>query len=237
MEVKPILINDGKIHPAFIIVPGGGYNHLSNHEGDNVAERLNEYGISCFVRKYDFMFPKSLQDIKRAVRLVRYNAEKYNIDPDRVGVMGFSAGAHLAGLCAEHFDRFEEEPAEPCDRLSARPDMCCLCYPVVTLSKPWGHMGSRITLNGRDDLGEVLSLENSVRKDMPPVFVWHTFEDKSVPYENSVELAKAVNSVGAECELHIFPKGRHGSDLAENIPGTKNWVSLFIDFLERHEFL
>ncbi len=236
MEIKPFLINDNKIHPAFIICPGGGYNHLSNHEGDNVAERLNKYGISCFVITYDFMFPGSLRDIKRAVRLVRRKAEEYKIDPHRVGVMGFSAGGHLAGLCAEHFDAFEEEEAENKD-ISARPDICCLCYPVVTLSKPYGHFGSRITLNGRDDLAETLSLEVSVRPDMPPVFLWHTFEDKSVPVENSLEMAKALKKKEVDCELHVFPQGRHGSDLAENIPGTCAWVSLFINFLERHNFL
>ncbi|MCD8091157.1 MAG: alpha/beta hydrolase [Clostridiales bacterium] len=235
MEIKPFLINDNKLHPAIIIVPGGGYNHLSNHEGDNVAERLNRLGISCFVITYDFMFPGSLRDIKKAVRQVRKNAEKYSVDPGHVGVMGFSAGAHLAGLCAEHFDRFEAEGENT--EISARPDICCLCYPVVTLSKSYGHMGSRITLNGRDDLAEVLSLEESVRSDMPPVFIWHTFEDKSVPVENSLEMAKALKSVGVECELHVFQHGRHGSDLAENIPGTKSWVPLFADFLERQGFL
>ncbi|MCD7903982.1 MAG: alpha/beta hydrolase [Clostridiales bacterium] len=237
MELKPILRNDGLLHPGLIIIPGGGYNHLSNHEGENVAEYFGKPGINCFVLKYDFMFPQSLYDVKKAVRLVRFKAEEYNTDPERIALMGFSAGAHLAGLCAEHFDAFETEPKEPLDTLSARPDLCCFCYPVVTLSKPYGHMGSRITLNGRDDLAETLSLESSVRADMPPAFIWHTFEDKSVPFENSVELAKAMAAAGAECELHIFPKGKHGLDLAQNIPGAENWPALFADFLKRHNFL
>lgn len=233
MRLDKFLIKDNKIHPAIVICPGGGYTHLSNHEGANVAAALNTYGISCFVLTYDFIFPSPLNDLKAAVRDVRKNAAKYFVDPDKIGVMGFSAGGHLAGMLAEHYDRFEDGTPE----VSARPDFCCLCYPVVTLSKDYGHFGSRIMLGERTDLAETLSLENSVRPDMPPVFVWHTFEDKSVPAENSLELAKALWKSDVDCELHIFRKGRHGSDLAENIEGTKAWVPLFIGFLKNRSIL
>ncbi len=237
MKLNEFIINDGKIHPCFIICPGGGYNHLSNHEGANVAEKLNSRDISCFVLEYDFTFPSPLYDIKRAVRLVRFNASKYNIDPSRVGVMGFSAGGHLAGMCSEFFDSFEKNPIDDADRMSARPDITVLCYPVITLSKDYGHTGSRIMLGEHTELAETLSLENSVREDMPPVFIWHTFEDKSVSYINSIEMAKALKDKNVPCELHIFPYGRHGSDLAENIPGTCQWTTLLIDFLKRQSFL
>ncbi|MCC8015033.1 MAG: alpha/beta hydrolase [Eubacterium sp.] len=233
MKLDKFLINSENPCPAVVICPGGGYNHLSNHEGANVAAALNTYGISCFVLTYDFTFPQPLMDIKAAVREVRANAKKYNVDPHKIGVMGFSAGAHLAGMLSEQFDKFEEGEA----KVSARPDFCCLCYPVVTLSKPYGHYGSRIMLGERLDLAEELSLENSVRADMPPVFIWHTFEDKSVPAENSLEMAKALWKADVDCELHIFRKGRHGSDLAENIEGTKNWLPLFIEFLKNRSFL
>ncbi len=232
MKLKEFTIKDGAVHPAVIICPGGGYNHLSNHEGDNVAARLNTYGISCFVLEYGMLWPQPLADGKRAIRHVRSNASQYNIDENRIGIMGFSAGAHLAGMCAEFFDKFEDE-----NPVSARPDVCCLCYPVVTLSKSYGHFGSRRMLEGSEHLLETLSLENSAREDMPPVFIWHTFEDKSVPVENSLELAKALKAKGVVCELHVFPDGRHGSDLAENIEGTCQWTDLFINFLKRQNFL
>ncbi len=237
MKLKEFVINDGNIHPSIIICPGGGYNHLSNHEGDNVAERLNSFGISCFVLEYDFTFPAPLYDVKRAMRLVRYNADKYSIDPNRIGIMGFSAGGHLAGMCSEFFDDFEKEPVDGIDKISAKPDITVLCYSVITLSKDYGHVGSRIMLGEHTELAEKLSLENSVRSDMSPVFIWHTFEDKSVPYINSIEMAKALKNVNVPCELHIFPNGRHGSDLADNIPGTCQWSSLLVDFLKRHNFL
>ncbi len=237
MKLKNFIIDDGAVHPCFVVCPGGGYDHLSNHEGDNVAEELNRYGISAFVLEYDFVFPSPLRDIKTAVRHLRGNAEKYGIYPDRIGVMGFSAGGHLAGMCAEHFDSFEDETNPTGDTVSARPDICVLAYPVVTLSKSYGHIGSRKMLGDRLELGRMLSLEESVRSDMPPVFIWHTAEDKSVPFKNSLALAEALKAKDVPFELHIFPNGRHGSDLAKNIPGTCLWTKLLMDFLMRQNFL
>ena len=126
-------INDGKKHPCILIIPGGGYDHLSDHEGENVAIELNKLGISAFVLYYriaPYRHPIYLYDIKRTMRYIRYNAEKYGIYEDKIGIMGFSAGGHLACICAENVNKFEYEPIDDIDKVSSRPDILCLCYPL-----------------------------------------------------------------------------------------------------------
>ncbi len=239
-ELEEFVINNGKKHSCVLILPGGGYDHLANHEGANVAKKLNEKGISAFVLYYrvaPYAHPVQLWDSKRAMRYIRYNADKYNIYADKIGIMGFSAGAHLAGLTAEFYDKYDHEATDDIDAVSAKPDALCLCYPVVSLTKPISHFRSGDNLcRGSEDIKIDFSLENSVREDMPPTFIWHTVGDKSVDCRNSLEMASALKEKNCVFELHIFPDGKHGSDLAEGIKGTEQWFSLYCNWLERIGF-
>lgn len=236
-ELEEFVINDGKKHSCFLILPGGGYDHLSDHEGANVAKKLNEQGISAFVLYYriaPYSHPIYLWDAKRAMRYIRYNAGKYNIDENRIGIMGFSAGGHLACITAENYDGFEYEPVDEADGVSARPDALCMCYPVVSVSREISHARSGENLCGdSDELKEKLSGEKAVRDDMPPTFIWHTFEDKSVDCRNSLEMGMAMKEKGCPFEMHIFPEGKHGLDLAEGIEGTEQWFGLFSNWIKR----
>ncbi len=239
-ELEEFAIKDGKKHSCFIILPGGGYDHLSGHEGANVAEKLNENNISAFVLYYrvaPYAHPTYINDVKRAVRYIRYNADKYNIDENKIGVMGFSAGGHLASVLAEHYDHYEYEKTDDIDDISARPDALCMCYPVVTISKNITHNRTRDNISGgNNNLLRELSSELNVREDMPPVFIWHTFEDSSVDCRNSIEMALALKEKNCKFELHIFPEGKHGLDLADNVEGTNQWFGLLLNWLKRIGF-
>lgn len=235
-ELEEFYINDGKKRSCFIILPGGGYDHLSDHEGANVAKRLNSHGISAFVLYYrvaPYAHPTYINDVKRAIRYVRYNAKKYNIDENKIGVMGFSAGGHLASVLAEHYDHYEYNKIDDIDLVSAKPDALCMCYPVVTITKDISHKRSSHNISGENEQTRTeLSSELSVREDMPPVFIWHTFEDRSVDCRNSLEMASALKEKEVPFELHIFPKGKHGLDLAEGVYGAEQWFSLFLNWLK-----
>ncbi len=242
---KPVLeecvIKDGKKHSCFLILPGGGYDHLSNHEGENVAKRLNEMGISAFVLYYrvaPYMHPTYLWDVKRAIRYIKHNAEKYNIDTEHIGIMGFSAGGHLACMATQHFDKFEYEKIDELDDIKANVNALCMCYPVVSITKEIRHDRTAINLTSGDkELLESLSCELNVREDMPPTFLWHTFEDKSVDCRNSLEMGMALKEKNIPFELHIFPEGKHGLDIAENIKGAEKWTELFEIWISRFGFI
>ena len=240
-ELEEFVIMDGKKHRCFLILPGGGYDHLSDHEGAIVAKRLNDVGISAYVLYYrvaPYSHPTYINDVRRAFKYIRYNAEKNNILEDKIGVMGFSAGGHLAGVLAEHYDHYEYEPMDDIDRVSGKPNALGLCYPVVTISKEIAHQRSAYNMAGNDEnLRKELSLELSVREDMPPTFIWHTFEDKSVDCRNSIEMAKALKDKECSFEFHLFPNGKHGLDLAEGIEGTSQWFSLYLNWLKRIDFI
>lgn len=240
-QLEEFVINDGNKHSCFLIIPGGGYDHLSNHEGANVAKKLNEMGISAFVLYYrtaPYSHPIYLWDSKRAMRYIRYNAEKYNIYSDKIGVMGFSAGGHLACMTAENYDKYEYDFIDEADKVSARPDALCMCYPVVSVFEEISHKRSSENLCGSDtELKKALSGERAVRENMPPVFIWHTFEDKSVDCRNSLEMGAALKAKGQPFEMHIFTEGKHGLDLAEGIDGAGEWFKLFIKWVKRNKFM
>jgi acetyl esterase/lipase len=205
---------------AFIICSGGSYATLAPHEGVHYALWLNEHGITGFVLKYrlgsgGYRHPAMMQDVLRAIRYVRANAEKWRLDPNRVGVMGSSAGGHLASTALTHFDAGEPAAADLIDRVSSRPSLGILCYPVITMG-PDTHSGSKRNLLGDSPdpgLVEFLSNEKRVTKDTPPTFIFHTFEDTAVKVENAMEFAAALRRNGVPFSLHIYPKGGHGMGL------------------------
>ncbi len=214
---------------AIVIFPGGGYGGLANHEGKGYADWLTTNGVACFVVKYrlgshGYRHPSMLQDAARAVRLVRSRASEWNIDPKRIGIIGSSAGGHLVSTLATHFDAGKAEDADAIERQSSRPDLAILCYPVISMG-PNTHQGSKNNLLGKEPDAELvknLSNETQVTKDTPPCFVWHTWEDKAVKVENSLEFAAALQRSGVPFDLHVYQKGGHGMGTANNHPWTRD---------------
>lgn len=210
---------------AIVICPGGGYGHLADHEGSHYARWLNQQGIAGFVLKYrlgtsGYRHPAMLNDAARALRTVRARAEEWKLDAKRVGIIGSSAGGHLASTAITHWDLGNTNAADVIERQSSRPDLAVLCYPVVSLSNEFTHKGSRNNLLGTNvppELLKELSAELQVNKDTPPCFLWSTMEDKVVPVENSMMLATALRRVGVPFDLHVYERGPHGIGL-----GNKN---------------
>jgi acetyl esterase/lipase len=208
-----------------VICPGGAYGHLAPHEGKNYALWLNQHGVTCFVLKYrlgsnGYRHPAMLQDAARALRLVRARATDWKIDPHRVGIMGSSAGGHLASTLLTHFDAGDTNAADPVERQSSRPDLGILCYPVITLGE-YTHRGSKDNLLGKDpspELVRLLSNELQVTTNTPPCFLWTTFEDKAVPMENTMLFAEALRKNHVPFDLHIYQKGGHGMGLQDKLP-------------------
>jgi acetyl esterase/lipase len=210
---------------AMVICPGGGYAGLARHEGEDYARFLNESGIAGFVLKYrlgsaGYRHPAMLHDAARAVRTVRAKAAAWGLDPRRIGIMGSSAGGHLAATLLTHFDAGKPDAADPIERQSSRPDLGILCYAVITMG-PFTHQGSKHNLLGPNPSPELvrdLSNELQVTKDTPPCFIWHTWEDSTVPMENSLLFAEALRKAQVPFDLHIYQKGPHGLGL-----GTREW--------------
>jgi len=210
---------------AMVICPGGGYAHLAAHEGNDYALWLNQHGVAGFVLQYrlgshGYHHPAMLNDAARAVRWVRAHAGDYRIDLKRVGIMGSSAGGHLASTLATHFDAGDPAAADAVERQSSRPDLGILCYPVISLGD-FAHPGSKRNLLGTNPppyLVQQLSSELQVTAATPPCFVWSTAEDKTVPVENSLLFAAALQKNHVPFDLHIYQKGRHGIGLADKPP-------------------
>ncbi len=210
---------------AIVICPGGGYGMLAAHEGEDYARFLNEQGIAGFVLKYrlatgGYHHPAMLQDAARAVRTVRARAADWNLNPRRIGIMGSSAGGHLASTLLTHFDAGKPDSSDPIERQSSRPDAGILCYAVITMGQ-FTHQGSKQNLLGAQpapELVEHLSNELQVTSNTPPCFIWHTWEDSAVPVENSLQFAEALRKAGVRFDLHIYEKGPHGLGL-----GSPKW--------------
>jgi acetyl esterase/lipase len=224
--LTPYFAPPGKATGAsFIICPGGGYAQLAPHEGFQYAIWLNEQGVTAFVLKYrlgsnGYLHPAMMQDVQRAIRYVRANAEKWNLDPNKIGVMGSSAGGHLASTALTHFDAGNPAAADPIDRVSSRPSLGILCYAVITMG-PDTHAGSKRYLLGENPdpaLVELLSNEKQVTANTPPAFIFHTYEDSAVKVENALEFAAALRRNKVPFALHIYPKGGHGMGL-----GSAQW--------------
>ena len=221
---------------AMVICPGGGYGGLAQHEGKDYAEWLAKHGVTAFVLKYrlgsaGYRHPVMLGDAARAVRLVRSQAQKWGIDPKRVGIMGSSAGGHLASTLLTHFDDGKTEASDSVERESSRPDLGILCYPVITFGE-FTHAGSKKNLLGEnpsDELVKLLSNELQVTTNTPPTFLWHTYEDTGVVPQNSMLFAMALQKNKVPYELHVYEKGRHGIGLANGHPWTEQclrWLKL-----------
>lgn len=217
---------------AIVICPGGGYGHLAvGHEGEEIGQWLNSIGVTGFVLRYRlaprYQHPSPLLDVQRALRTVRTRAAEWKIDPAKIGVLGFSAGGHLASTAATHFDAGDASAADPIDKASCRPDFAILCYPVISFTdESVMHRGSRNNLIGNHpspELIELLSNEKQVTSKTPPTFLWHTTEDKGVPPGNSALFYLACVKQGVPAELHIYEKGPHGIGLAKKFPGADQW--------------
>ncbi len=232
--------DSSKIPTGIIICPGGGYSHLSmDKEGTQIAAWLNHLGISGFVLKYrlgpKYHYPVELWDAQRAIRYVRSYASEFGIQPNRIGIWGFSAGGHLASTAGTHFDAGDANATDPIERQGSRPDFMILSYPVITLEDPYAHVGSRVSLLGeKPDPAMVRSLSNETQVTVktPPTFLFHTTEDQTVPVENSVQFYLALRKAGVPAEMHIYLKGRHGVGLAPDDPVLRTWPDRLADWMK-----
>jgi len=237
----PLTLKSSKPTGAVIVLPGGGYGGLAPHEDRPIAEWLNRAGISAFVLHYrvaPHKHPAPLLDAQRAIRLVRYYAAEWKIEPLHIGILGFSAGGHLASIAVTHFDDGNSAAKDPVDRVSCRPDAGTLCYPVITFGEH-RHDGSMVNLIGEkrpDHLRQLLSNELQVTPRTPPCFLWHTADDNAVPVENSLLFSGAMRRNKVPFEFHVFPHGSHGLGLAEADPVVGAWTGLCVKWLKGLSF-
>jgi acetyl esterase/lipase len=227
---------------AIIVCPGGGYTHLADHEGGPVAEWLNSLGVTAFVLKYRlgprYHHPSMMQDAARAIRLVRSRAGDWGLDPQRIGILGFSAGGHLASTAGTHFDSGKADASDPIERVSSRPSLMILIYPVITM-KEKTHAGSKKNLLGEAPTTELITLlsnEEQVTKETPPAFLVHTMNDTVVPVENSLDFVAALRKLGVPFEFHLYERGPHGFGLGVKDPILATWPDRCADWLRLHGF-
>lgn len=236
--VTPYLL-DGGGHGCVIVFPGGGYRMKAMHEAEPIAQALNTHGFSAFVldyRVYPYHYPIPQQDAARSVRHVRANAERYGIAPDKIAVLGFSAGGHLAASAGVYWGHGNAASEDAVERVSSRPDAMILCYPVIQLFGSLRHEGSAESLLGErsadEELRRAMSPSLHVTPETCPAFLWHTAEDGSVPVGNSVRMFEALRSAGVHAELHVFPKGGHGLGLGPGDAQISQWPGLCAEFLK-----
>ncbi|MFI5309756.1 MAG: alpha/beta hydrolase [Gemmatimonadales bacterium] len=227
---------------AVIICPGGAYARLAmNHEGRQVANYLNSLGVAAFVLKYRlgpaYHHPVELGDAQRAIRMLRSHAAEWHIATDRIGILGFSAGGHLAMSASTQFDAGQAGASDAVDRVSSRPDFSVLGYPVISLVEPWTHQGSKDNLLGANadpQLAKRLSGEQAVTGETPPTFIFQTNADKTVPAENATYYFLALRKAGIPVELHVFENGPHGVGLALDDAALSEWSRLLTNWLRVH---
>lgn len=230
---------------AVVILPGGGYRgHAMDHEGYQFAEWFRSLGVTSAICTYrlrgagnggkGYGHPFPMLDAQRAIQTLRGRAGELNVDPQRVGVIGFSAGGHLCSTVSTHFAEVDAKSSDPIARCSSRPDFAILCYPVIVFDQQHTHRGSQRNLLGDSPDPkwiELLSNERQVTKRTPPTFLFHTVEDQAVPVENSLAYFTACRTKGVPVEMHIFPKGRHGLGLARDQAGASQWPELCVNWL------
>jgi acetyl esterase/lipase len=224
---------------AVVVLPGGGYTHRAFHEGEPVARTFNERGMHAFVVQYRVEpHPRhaAFLDAARGIRLVRSRAVEWGVKPDHIAACGFSAGGHLTGLLGVHFDGGDSDAPDPVERFSSRPDALVLCY--AWLSAKYLTAKDISAPDGKaEDVLERISVERNVSPKTPPAFLWHTFEDSTVPVEHSLLMANALYENGVPFELHVYEKGRHGLGLAKDDPEKDDphvatWADLCAQWLE-----
>ncbi len=227
---------------CIVICPGGGYAHKAfDHEGHQIGKWLNSVGISAFILDYrvnPYKHPVPVIDGKRALRYARYHASKYGYDKDKIGILGFSAGGHLAGSVATFKGDFGYEPIDETDKESSRPDFMILCYPVASLINHV-NVGSRLNLlpDASFEAAKELSLENNIDADTPPAFIWHTSGDKAVPVENSLILAMELSKNNIPFEIHTHKDGPHGIGLGADYPYSAFWTKECVNWLKAMGYL
>ncbi|MCS5490012.1 alpha/beta hydrolase [Algoriphagus limi] len=232
---------------AIVIFPGGGYGILAyDWEGTDFAKWLNSQGIAGIVVKYRLPISKSLTDPKevplldsqRAIRLVRQHASEWNINPDRVGIMGFSAGGHLASTLSTQYDHSIDRDQDSIDQLSARPDFSILVYPVITFNDRFTHGGSKKNLLGESpdpELVKRFSNELNVNENTPPTFLVHAQDDQAVPLENSTLYYQALHANQVKASLHIYPTGGHGFAFGMGRVAVESWRDTLLDWIKNLE--
>jgi acetyl esterase/lipase len=228
---------------AIIVCPGGSYWHLSPREGPPVARWLNSLGITAFVIKNRlgprYHHPMEVQDAQRAIRFVRAHAADWNLDPHRIGILGFSAGGHFAATSATHFDAGNPADPDPIERVSSRPDLAVLIYPVITMFEPYVHLHSRNNLLGpspSDELKQAASPDLHVSPQTPPCYLIATSDDTTAVVENVFLFAAALHKNHIPFEMHVFEHGKHGFAMADDDPVLRTWRDLVGNWLARHRF-
>ncbi|MCM5663070.1 alpha/beta hydrolase [Galbibacter mesophilus] len=229
---------------AVLIFPGGGYHVLAyDWEGQDIAKWLNSKGIAGIIVKYRLPVSKSiitphkapLQDAQRAMRLVKHNAEKWNINKDKIGIIGFSAGGHLASTLSTHYNESVYTPTDEADSLSAKPSFSALIYPVISFKDDFVHQGSKNALLGEspdEKLVNHYSNQLQVDGNTPRTFLVHAADDKGVPVENSLTYFNALKKNNVPTEMHIYPEGSHGFGLGLQNKNVSTWTSLFINWMQ-----
>ncbi|MEM6804410.1 MAG: alpha/beta hydrolase [Bacteroidota bacterium] len=240
-KVDLYLVKGVEKAPAVLICPGGGYWNLAmDHEGDQIARWFQARGVHAFVlsyrlAKHGYKHPSMLNDAQRGLRFIRAHADGWKIDKDMVGIMGFSAGGHLASTASTHFDQGDPDAKDPIEREQSRPDFCVLGYPVIAFGEDFTHKGSQNNLIGKNPSPEMvkfLSNEKQVSAETPPTFLVHTSEDKAVPPENSIVYYLALQKAGVPAELHIYEGGRHGLGMINTAnPVFNSWANRLEDWL------
>jgi len=231
---------------AIVVCPGGGYGGLAmDHEGKQVAEWLNGLGVTAFVLNYrhngkGYQNPAPLTDVQRAVRYARFYAKERAIDPNRIGIMGFSAGGHLASSAGTHFQKSAYELKDKIDAVSCRPDFMVLVYPVITLEPPYYHGGSRRNLLGdtpSEELVKSFCNHLQVTAETPPTFLVHANDDTAVPPENSIMFYEACRKAGVAAEMHIYLKGSHGFGMRKGVGPAEGWIDRCAEWMKLSGFL
>ncbi len=240
LDLYPLAERPAETRGAVLVCPGGGYSGRAPHEGEPIAQKLNDAGIPAFVVQYRVApnrHPAPIDDAMRAMRIIRSRAEEWNIDPEKIAILGFSAGGHLAGSVVVHGEDADSSASDPLMKLSGRANAGVLCYPVLS-SGEFAHRGSFNNLLGTDASDEMLafmSLEKQVDEKTPPCFLWSTSDDGAVPVQNSLLFAMGLRQHNIPFEMHVYPNGNHGLGLAEQAdnPQIKSWMPHCIHWLKQ----
>ena len=229
---------------AVVICPGGGYAmEAMDHEGYEVGEFLQAHGIAGIVLKYRLPYGHSeipLQDAQQAIRMARFHAEEWSVDPKKVGIAGFSAGGHLASTLSTHYDSGNKDSKNPVEKLSSRPDFSILLYPVVTFKEEWGHMGSRVNLIGNTNDWKIIqnfSNELQVNSQTPPAFIALADDDAGVKPRKSIEYYLALKREGIPAELHIFKEGGHGFGMHKTGKAHDQWPLMVVEWMKAMKYI